>query len=417
MPFVMEPLSESSDVIPSEIFENLTSYLFYKYFPTEDAAQKFCHLVGMVPHPDLTNFIPPCPRCGGAMEKKEDSSEKFGYIYRCEKINQREKKRRRTGGFIWRAKCTGAISCAQNTFFEGAKLSAQKVLMIIYSWVKDEPVTLAARECGVAKHTAVDWYNFCREIAEVIVSNDQKQIGGENLRVEVDETFTRRRKYNRGRITKGTQLTIFGAYCRETREMMYWHVENKSRRVLWSHMSRYIAPGSIIVSDSAPQYRGCTTMGFSEHKTVNHSQQGPGRFVNSDDPEAHTQNIEGRHRWLKKSIKSLRTDRSLQSYTCTYVYRTRFLSQLPTESAKYRQFIEHIVAVYPGPGREGLQLKTIGVPVDEDQPPDEPYFDVYLPDEEDPQGDDDPPTSDSTNTFVVDPKDQAEAGTSGLSEA
>ncbi|XP_023220038.1 uncharacterized protein LOC111621980 [Centruroides sculpturatus] len=88
MSFVMELVSESSDVIPTEIFENLTSFLFYRYFPTEDEAQKFCHLVGMVPHPDLTNFIPPCPRCGGAMEKKADSSEKFGYIYRCEKINQ-----------------------------------------------------------------------------------------------------------------------------------------------------------------------------------------------------------------------------------------------------------------------------------------------------------------------------------------
>ncbi|XP_023233731.1 uncharacterized protein LOC111633395 [Centruroides sculpturatus] len=160
-------------------------------------------------------------------------------------------------------------------------------------------------------------------------------------------------------------------------------------------MYRYIAPGSIIVSDSAPQYRGCTTMGFSDHKTVNHSQQGPGRFVNSEDPEAHTQNIECRHRWLKRSIKSLRTDRSLQSYTCSYVYRTRFLSKLPTISAKFRQFIGDIVAVYPGPGRQGLQLKTIGVPVDQHLPPDEPYFDIleHEGDEEEQQGDDDRPVS------------------------
>ncbi|XP_023233574.1 uncharacterized protein LOC111633267 isoform X2 [Centruroides sculpturatus] len=411
----MEPASESSDVNPSEIFEDLTCFTFSQYFPTEDAAQKFCHLVGMVPHPDLSGFIPPCPQCGGAMEKKLDQSEKFGYIYRCVKLKEKEKKRRRTGGFVWRAKCTGGLSSTQNTFFEGSKLSAKKVLMLIYAWIIEQPVTLAARECGVAIQTAVDWFNFCREVAEVFVSQQQDiKIGGEGLHVEIDETFTRRRKYNRGRVTKGHQLIIFGAYCRETRELMYWHVDNKSRRVLWSHMHRYIAEGSIIVSDSAPQYRGCTTMGFSDHKTVNHSQQGPGRFVDIDDPEAHTQNIECRHRWLKKSIKSLRTDRSLQSYACTYVYRTRFLSQLPTPSAKFRQFVEHIVAVYPGPGREGLQLKTIGVPVDEDQPPDEPYFDV--PDEEEPHGDDDSPTSDATN-ITVDPEDQAEAGTSGLKSA
>ncbi|XP_023229255.1 uncharacterized protein LOC111629576 [Centruroides sculpturatus] len=78
------------------------------------------------------------------------------------------------------------------------------------------------------------------------------------------------------------------------------------------------------------------------------------RFVNTDDPEAHTQNIECRHRWLKKSIKSLRTDRSLQSYTCTYVYRTRFSGTT---------------------------------------------------------------TSGDTTTFVIDPQDLAEAGTSGLTYA
>ncbi|XP_023231318.1 uncharacterized protein LOC111631328 isoform X1 [Centruroides sculpturatus] len=263
MPFCMEPVSESSDVNPSEIFENLTCFSFYRYFPTEDAAQKFCHLVGMVPHPDLTSFIPPCPHCGGAMEKKSDPSEKFGYIYRCVKLKEKEKKRRRTGGFVWRAKCTGAISCTKNTFFERAKLSAQKVLMLIYSWILKQPVTLAARECDVAIQTAVDWFKIFREVAEVSVSQQQ--------------------------------------------------------------------------------------------------------------------NI-------------------------------KLLSQLPTPAAKFRQFVEHIVAVYPGPGRESLQLKTIGVPVDQDQPPDEPN----VPGEEEPQGDDDTPTSDRTNTFVADSKDQAEEETSGL---
>ncbi|XP_023210673.1 uncharacterized protein LOC111613554 [Centruroides sculpturatus] len=114
-------------------------------------------------------------------------------------------------------------------------------------------------------------------------------------------------------------------------------------------MLRYITLGSIIVSDSTAQYRGCTALGFYEHKIVNHSQWGPGRFVVMDDPEAHTQNIECIHHWLKKSIKLLRTDRSLQSYTCTYVYRMWFLSQLPTTSAKFQQFIEDIVAIYTGP--------------------------------------------------------------------
>lgn len=42
--------------------------------------------------------------------------------------------------------------------------------------------------------------------------------------LQVDETFLRRRKYNRGRLTSGHTITIFGVYCRETKEGMYWHV-------------------------------------------------------------------------------------------------------------------------------------------------------------------------------------------------
>ncbi|XP_067121638.1 uncharacterized protein, partial [Centruroides vittatus] len=419
MPFNCDR-SASPVVDPDDIFDNLTSYEFRTYLPTEEAAQKFCHLVGLVPHPDLTGSIPPCPRCGGPMLKEPAPSERFGFVYRCEKLKQKKTVKRRTGGTVRRAVCTGSLSCTHNTFFERAKLSALEVLTLVYSWVMQLPVTIAAEQCRVALATAVDWYNFCREVAEVFVSHAQNiKLGGEGLHVEIDETFTRRRKYNRGRVGVGTQITIFGAYCRETRELMYWHVDNKSRRVLWSHMLRYIAPNSIIVSDSAAQYRGCAAfLGFSGHKIVNHSQRGPGRFVDTDDPEAHTQNIECRNRWLKKSIKSLRTDRSLQSYTCTYVYRTRFLSQWPTTSAKFRQFLRDIVAVYPGPGRQGLQLQTIGVPVDQHLPPDVPYFDVpvHEGDEEERQGDDDRPTTSgaTTTTFVIDPQDLAEAGTSGL---
>ncbi|XP_023212810.1 uncharacterized protein LOC111615625, partial [Centruroides sculpturatus] len=139
-----------------------------------------------------------------------------------------------------------------------------------------EPVTVAVEECGVAPKTAVDWYNYSHKFAEVFFSYQQEmKLGSKEMHVETDETFTRRQKYNHGCVTKGTQITIFGAYSRETREVMYWHVDKERRWILWSHMLRYIAPGTIIVSDSAAQYRGCTTMGFSEHKTVNHRQRAP----------------------------------------------------------------------------------------------------------------------------------------------
>ncbi|XP_023237332.1 uncharacterized protein LOC111636347 [Centruroides sculpturatus] len=104
----------------------------------------------------------------------------------------------------------------------------------------------------------------------------------------------------------------------------------------------------------------------------------------------------------------------------TYSFR-RWLPH--SETKQFRQFLGDIAAEGPGdpgPGRQGLQLRTIGVPADQHLPPDEPYFDVpvHEGDEEERQGDDDrPTTSGANNTFVIDPQDLAEAETSGLTHA
>ena len=47
-------------------------------------------------------------------------------------------------------------------------------------------------------HTAVDWYNFIRDVcAQYFVDNPCK-IGGPGIDVEIDESKFGKRKYNRG---------------------------------------------------------------------------------------------------------------------------------------------------------------------------------------------------------------------------
>ncbi|XP_023232454.1 uncharacterized protein LOC111632289 [Centruroides sculpturatus] len=110
-------ISKTPVVDPEEIFENLTCFNFARYFPTEEAADKFCHMVGLVPHLDLAGFVPSCPKCGGMMRKEPAPADRFGFVYRCEKLQQKKKMRRRTGGSVWQAVCTGTLSCTHNTFF------------------------------------------------------------------------------------------------------------------------------------------------------------------------------------------------------------------------------------------------------------------------------------------------------------
>jgi len=62
---------------------------------------------------------------------------------------------------------------------------------------------------SISEHTVVDYYYLCREVAEVIASNQPNLLGGEGKTIELDETFITKRKYNRGRVTKTMTQTVF----------------------------------------------------------------------------------------------------------------------------------------------------------------------------------------------------------------
>ncbi|RWS20479.1 hypothetical protein B4U80_03076 [Leptotrombidium deliense] len=178
------------------------------------------------------------------------------------------------------------------------------------------PLKVAVEHSGLSTRTVVNWYSMCREVCEIVMSNEDHQIGGPDMTVEVDETFLTKRKYNKGRITRGHDLVLFGMYCRETKEGLYFHVPNKRKQVLWAFMERYIAPGTKIMSDGAPMYVGCEALDFASHDVVIHKHE----FVRSDNPNIHTNNIEVQNRWLKVAIKSRRNNRQLHSYIAKRLY-------------------------------------------------------------------------------------------------
>lgn len=116
------------------------------------------------------------------------------------------------------------------------------------------------------------------------------------MHVEVDETFTRRRKYERVRLTADHAIVIFGAYCRETKQCMYWKVENKSRSVPWAYMGVLHRARLYYRHRLRATIQRCSCLGFAEYLTVN--ARGQGRFVNPSNSGARTQNIEGHNRYV-----------------------------------------------------------------------------------------------------------------------
>jgi len=97
-------------------------------------------------------------------------------------------------------------------------------------------------------------------------------------------------------------------------------VRDKSSAVLLSEITRFVAPGTRIVTDALRSYAPLADLGY-QHDVVVHAET----FVSPEDSTIHTQNIEARNRWQKNEICSYGNNRRLHSYCASYSYRYRLI--------------------------------------------------------------------------------------------
>jgi sugar phosphate permease len=126
------------------------------------------------------------------------------------------------------------------TFFENAHLAVREILAVVFAFVLDMPIMCLFKHLNfwrrsqglsdMSIRSLVDYYSFCREVCEVYASNHSKKLGGVGKTIELDETFITKRKYHRGRLADTMTLTVFGIYCREDKEGVYFLVNGKSKR-------------------------------------------------------------------------------------------------------------------------------------------------------------------------------------------
>ena len=79
-----------------------------------------------------------------------------------------------------------------------------------------------------------------------------RQIGGEGVEVQIDETLVAKRKYNKGRMVE--QRWLVGGVCPVQRRGFVQFVPDRSRETLDPIIMQYIAPGSHIKSDGWSAY-------------------------------------------------------------------------------------------------------------------------------------------------------------------
>lgn len=179
-------------------------------------------------------------------------------------------------------------------------------LIIIYEWSKNMCAKEVAFDLDLHSTTINRIYNKLNEVAAIVMSNTVNEIGGDNLIVEIDESKFSKRKYNRGRYLTNEEW-VFGGVLRGDWSVYFFEfVKDRKMETLAEVITRKIAPGTIVLSDEWPAYRGVFRMlsGFDYvHRTVCHKDN----WIDKE-TGTHTQNIEGFWSFIKREMRKYGTN-------------------------------------------------------------------------------------------------------------
>jgi len=204
----------------------------------------------------------------------------------------------RSDHYLWRCRlCRSSQSIRKDSFFERSHLPLQQIIIFIYCWAQSFFLKTANRECGgMSEHTQTDWGNFCRDVCEAYLFQNQHQLGGYRIvndqmvpaEVEIDESFFFKRKANRGRYRAGSW--VFGGIERDTGKTFLVVVEQRDAATLENAIQEYILPGTRMISDGWAAYGAIDQIngGVYTHNVAIREEN----FVGPFDPTIHTQNIE-----------------------------------------------------------------------------------------------------------------------------
>ena len=237
-------------------------------------------------------------------------------------------------GYRWYCSgCKKRRSVRENSFFSGSHLKLREILVIMYGWAHDIPQGLVCHEAGgMLSRTAVDWFNFCRDVCAQWLDRHEVLIGGFNengepIVVEIDESKFFHRKYHRGQWRPGHW--VFGGIERISGKCFLVEVPDRKRETLEAMIRQYILPGSHIVSDGWASYRNIENIdnGVYTHDIIVHETN----LVDPADETIHTQNVE--NLWMRVKRKLRRqfgtSEQLFTSYIKEFMWLNNFKEKNP----------------------------------------------------------------------------------------
>lgn len=92
----------------------------------------------------------------------------------------------------WCSRCKGRKSIREGSFFSKSRLTLQKWLIVLYMWARQYPVKDAAEEAEVQEKTAIDIYQWLREVCSTrLIADGPTVLGGTGSIVQIDESLFR----------------------------------------------------------------------------------------------------------------------------------------------------------------------------------------------------------------------------------
>ena len=216
--------------------------------------------------------------------------------------------------------------------------------MYCYSNDYSQRTTMVEADIGRAQ-TVVDWFNSFREVVGRFLVMHATEIGGiddqgQPIIVEIDETKYFHRKYHRGQWRKGHW--VFGGIERISKKCFLIEVPDRSASTLEAAIVEHILPGTKIMSDGWAAYKkvGLLKQGIYEHCVIVHNRN----FVDPDDNDIHTQNIE--NMWMRAKRKLKRQFGTSQALFPSYLKEFQFRSLVRNENI-FGEFQIVLSKMYP----------------------------------------------------------------------
>ncbi|BHF83518.1 hypothetical protein SprV_0902666100 [Sparganum proliferum] len=204
-------------------------------------------------------------------------------------------RKRSTDGYVFGcSRCRKRKALRSGSVFERSRLAIGTIMRILLAFLRGTRVSKCEEDVGVCHTTAVEWYAICRSVCSAALMRETGQIGGPGVEVHIDKTLINRRNFNVG--GRRRRWWLVGMYDTKRKKALFEQVNDRSWTALISVIRRWVAKGSVIVTDEWKTYKRLPSEGY-KHFSVNHSK-------NSKDPTTgkYTNAIEAYWSRLKRKL-------------------------------------------------------------------------------------------------------------------